>query len=367
MISFFEFIKPHKRLYIRFGRIIFYLNVINTPKFVFCATNAFIKSLDSFQVLDINIHTLLSNTYHLMKSPGARLVCFSGGLHKFMNWKKSILTDSGGFQIFSLIKNNIYLFKYFENGIFSLFYYKIKYFLTPETSLQIQRNLFTDILISFDKCINFNKKKKYTKKTMHISFRWSLRSYLEYQKFFCSIQVLYIIIQGGIYSDLRLENFSISRSKKFFGYAIGGTIGNNLYQMLNMIFLTKKNIFYSNSIHLLGIGKFIDVFESIKLGIDTLDCVHITRISRHGSILSFYDCNLMQYFNLSNIKCTFNTNSIDKDCDCCACINFSFNYIQHLMRMNESIAVRLILVHNIFFFNKLLIKVCFYIKNNFFL
>lgn len=368
MTPFFEFIKPYKNSLVRLGRIITVFNITCTPQFVFCATKAVIKSLNSLQMCKIGTQIILSNTYHLMISPGSRLISFMGGIHKFMNWKKTIFSDSGGFQVFSLFIDNMRKKNHFEDGIFSVFLdNEIKYFLTPETSMQIQNNLSTDIIISFDKCIKFTKEKKHTRKSMQISVRWILRSYFEFQKKYNNIQVFYGIVPGGIYSDLRLESCSFLKLKQFFGYAVGGTIGNNLLQMFNIILIIKRNLFCNKPCHLLGIGKLIDIIESMKRGVDTVDCVHVTRISRHGNIFFFYDYEKKQYSTFNNNRQKTKIFSIDESCDCNTCASFSYTYVKYLVKIKENVGFQLIAIHNISFINRVLARILISIKSYIFL
>lgn len=316
---------------------------LETPNFIFCGTKAAMKSITMKQMIEENTQIILSNTFHLMITPGADMVQRMGGLHKMTGWSGPILTDSGGYQIFSMghgsvsneIKgrrgahkqsspnptvtestdtdmsdpqsiessnlpntstdtssiNNRTLLSINENGaIFRSFIDGMKHHLTPEKSIQIQRQLGADLIVVFDECTPFNVDKSYTEQSMHRSHRWAMRCLHEFQR--TSInpphslpQALYGIVQGGIYEDLRIQSTSFVNQQPFFGIAIGGSLGASKQEMHQIVEFTRSHLRHDRPIHLLGIGGIRDIFHGVRQGIDTFDCVHPTRLGRHGGAL----------------------------------------------------------------------------------
>jgi queuine tRNA-ribosyltransferase len=297
-----------------------------------------------------------------MCSPNIRVIQYSKNIHSFINWKKTIITDSGGFQILTF-KNNIFS-NDIEHGVLFNSYAsnKINIF-TPETSINIQRKLKADIIIAFDRCNSFSINKDMSIKFLTLTNRWCLKSYIEFKKYDSQQQILYGVIQGGIYSDLRIESCYFITSKDFFGYAIGGTIGDNILQMLSIILIIKNTVFCYKPIHLLGLGKLQDILQSIKLGVDTLDCVHPTRIARHYNIFNQYD-EKKEYINMDCIKYKYSYWGLNLLCNCNICLNFSCSYIKHLIKVKEQTGLQLLSIHNITFVQQLVAKIIFDIKKN---
>ena len=273
---------------------------IKTPAFIFCGTKAAIKGLTPWEVKNAKTQIILSNTYHLMINPGPDLIKNQGGIHKFMNWSGPILTDSGGFQIFSMghgsVSNEIKgkrnnkiksCVKISENGAeFRSYFDGTKYYLTPEKSVEIQQKLGVDFIVMFDECTPFHVDKIYTKKSMDLTHRWGMRSINQYTKGDTQKQKLYGIVQGGIYMDLRDEAINFVNDKEeFFGIAIGGSLGKNKNQMNDIVSYTTEKIDKKRPCHLLGIGGIEDIINGSMKGIDTFDCVHPTRLARHGGAI----------------------------------------------------------------------------------
>ena len=284
--------------------------VIKTPAFIFCATKAALKSITTTDAKKIGTQIILSNTYHLMLQPGSKLIADNGGLHKFMNWKGPLLTDSGGFQIFSLghgsvsdeikgrrskSKRNKSLLKIDEEGaLFKSYLDGKNHLLSPEKSIQIQRNLGADLILVFDECTPFNVDKTYTEKSMQRSHRWARRSLnsfnskLNYNPRYGSSgeQRLYGIVQGGVYEDFREESIEFNLNHiDVFGIAIGGSLGSSKEEMYNVVNFTGNKLGANHPIHLLGIGDPKDIWSLVRAGIDTFDCVSPTRLARHGGAL----------------------------------------------------------------------------------
>jgi len=276
---------------------------IETPNFVFCATKAAMKTITPDQLRAEHSQIILSNTYHLMLTPGSELVEKMGGLQKFTGWHGPMLTDSGGYQIFSMghgsvsseIKGkrdtvamgwNQTLLSIDEDGAtFRSYVDGAVHHLTPERSMEIQRQLGADLIVVLDECTPFNVDKAYTEDSMHRSHRWALRSLNAFAKTHTGKQALYGIIQGGIYRDLRDQSAAFINNHSFFGTAIGGSLGADKQTMHDIVEYTRSKVRDDRPVHLLGIGGVRDVFHGVRQGIDTFDCVHPTRLGRHGGVL----------------------------------------------------------------------------------
>lgn len=357
--------------------------VVRTPAFIFCATRAGMKSLTVDQLRAANTQIILSNTYHLMLQPGADLVKAQGGLQKFSGWRGPMLTDSGGFQIFSLGSGNVAdeikgrrllgqdktLLKIDENGArFKSYIDGREYLLTPEESIKIQRGLGADLIVVLDECTPFHVDKAYTKSSMERSHRWALRSLAEYQAHDDGSQKLYGIVQGGVYPDLRQQSTAFVNENPFFGHAVGGSLGADKSQMYDVVSYTMSMLSKDRPVHLLGIGGIQDIFHGVLQGIDTFDCVHPTRIARHGGALVkpwHRDEDLKrEHINLRNTKYKADTDPIEKDCGCATCQQHSRGYIHHLLKTEVSLAFTLLAQHNAFFMNELMRSIRDALENN---
>ncbi len=348
---------------------------INTPAFIFCATKGALKSSTTIEAKKNNTQIILSNTYHLMLQPGSDLIANHGGLHKFLNWNGPMLTDSGGFQIFSLgygsvadeikgssnIKRNKTLLKISEEGSLFKSYLDGSFkLLSPEKSIEIQRNLGADLILVFDECTPFHVDKSYTESSMRRSHRWARRSLnffnsnVKYKPSFGSSgeQKLYGIVQGGIYEDLREESIDFNLNQiDTFGIAIGGSLGSSKEEMYKVVNFTAPKLGNNHPIHLLGIGDPRDIWKLVKSGIDTFDCVSPTRLARHGSALIRGKIGKK---NVKNSEFSNDLSPIDNNCSCSTCSNYSLSYIHHLFKAGELLAQQLITSHNIFFMNELM-------------
>ncbi len=359
---------------------------IETPAFIFCATKAALKSFTTIDAKKNNTQIILSNTYHLMLQPGSELIAKHGGLHNFIGWNGPMLTDSGGFQIFSLghgsiadeikgRKSNSNITKTLlgineEGAIFKSYLDGRNFLLTPEKSIQIQRDLGADLIVVFDECTPFNVNKSYTYESMKRSHRWANRSInafntnLTYKSKMGSsgFQEIYGIIQGGIYKDLREESIEFNQTKiNSFGIAIGGSLGSNKDEMKEVVNFTASKLNLDRPVHLLGIGDPIDIWTFVEQGIDTFDCVTPTRLARHGSALIK---GKKGKINLKNSKYKDKLKPIDNKCTCYTCENFSLSYLHHLLTSEELLGLQLLTNHNIFFMNKLMKTIRDSIKNN---
>ena len=349
---------------------------IETPAFIFCATKAALKSFTTKDAKKNNTQIILSNTYHLMLQPGSELISRHGGLHQFIGWDGPMLTDSGGFQIFSLgygsvadeikgkkkySKTKKTLLNINEEGaIFKSYIDGSNLLLTPEKSIKIQRDLGADLVVVFDECTPFNIDKDYTYNSMLRSHRWSKRSInafnsnIKYnaKKGSAGSQEIYGIIQGGIYKDMREESIDFNLNKiDTFGIAIGGSLGSSKEEMNEVVSFTASKLTDNHPVHLLGIGDPIDIWTFVEQGIDTFDCVSPTRLARHGAALVK---GQRRKINLKNAIYKDEIRPIDSRCSCYTCKNFTLSYLHHLFASQELLALQLLTNHNIFFMNNLM-------------
>jgi queuine tRNA-ribosyltransferase len=310
---------------------------IETPVFMPVGTQATVKAVTPAQLKEIGVQVLLANTYHLHLRPGADLVAEMGGLHRFMDWKGAILTDSGGFQVFSLgdlrkITDDGVTFKSHLDG-------SIHHF-TPELAIQIQEKLGADIIMAFDECSEPNNRKN-NEKAMERTHHWAERCLKARTR---SDQALFGIIQGGIFPDLRQKSAEFITSLDFQGYAIGGlSVGESKAQMLQILDLIDDFLPKEKPRYLMGVGTPEDLIEGVRRGIDMFDCVLPTRLARHQAAQT-----LRGRINLMNAEHTHNSNPIDTQCQCYTCSHFSRAYLRHLIMAKEMLAATLISIHNIF-------------------
>lgn len=317
---------------------------------------------------------ILGNTYHLALQPGAEVIAKMGGLGKFMGWRGPTLTDSGGFQIFSLghgsvsseIKSNKnkcepekrLLQKITEQGAHIKSYVTgDNILLTPEKSIQIQNKIGADIILVLDECTPFHVSKQYTEKSMLMSNRWALRSFEEFKRLkqgSAGPQALYGISQGGIYPDLRRRSAEFLNETDFFGHAVGGSLGQDKNQMIDVVKMATEHLREDRPIHLLGIGAVEDVWRAVELGIDSFDCVSPTRIARHG--WAMVNSRTAKFkMNLKNAKHINDERTIDEHCGCATCKGgYSRGYLNHLIKGRELLVMNLLTVHNVYFMNNMM-------------
>ena len=355
----------------RTGRLTTPHGAIETPNFIFCGTKAAIKGVTPGQMREAGTDIILSNTYHLMIQPGADRVAQMGGLHRFMGWDGPMLTDSGGFQIFSMGHGGVAdeikgrrnrdaksgggddtggrtpsLTKISEEGAeFRSYLDGSKLFLSPESSIQIQRKLGADLIVQLDECTPFHVERDYTARSMAMSHRWGDRSIAEFERGDDGSQALYGVIQGGVYPDLRRESTDYTADRPFFGTAVGGSLGAHKDQMYEVVGHCAPFIHPDRPVHLLGIGGFGDIFAGVRLGMDTFDCVHPTRVARHGWALMKGAPN--ERVNLRNSRFRDDPAPIDESCDCATCATYSRAYINHLLKAGEILSMTLLSIHNV--------------------
>ena len=347
----------------RHGRLTTPHGTIETPAFIFCATKATVKAAIPRDLKEHNVDVILANTYHLMLQPGADLVERLGGLHKFMGWDGPMLTDSGGFQIFSLGHGSVaeevkgsrqadrpsLLVDINEEGAtFRSYIDGSLHTLSPESSIDIQRKLGPDLVVVLDECTPFHVDRDYTARSLELTHRWADRSLAEFERGANGHQALYGILQGGVYEDLRREAADFVVTRPFFGHAIGGCLGVDSDQMLEVVGFAMRYLDTDRPVHLLGIGGVRDIWTGVKLGIDTFDCVSPTRIARHGWALARSETSSNR-INLRNARFRDDSGPLESECGCHACRNFSRAYIHHLFNAKEILGIQLVTLHNIAF------------------
>ena len=328
----------------RLGKIIFNGKEYDTPMFMPVGTEATVKTMSPEEIKEVGSGIILSNTYHLWLRPGDEIVKKAGGLHKFMNYDGPILTDSGGFQVFSLAKPK----DISEEGVkFKNHLNGDALFLTPELSIQIQENLGSDIVMSFDECVAWPCEEKYMEQSVERTLRWAKRGK---DVFKGENQVLFGIVQGGHYEHLRRHCAEELVKMDFDGYAIGGTsVGEPKPTMYEMVEMSTKYLPEDKVRYLMGVGDPIDLIENVSRGIDLFDCVSPTRLARHGHAYTMYG-----KINLKNNKYKEDFSPIEDGCDCYACRNYSKSYIKHLINAQETFGARLLSIHNIRFLMRLM-------------
>jgi len=341
--------------------------VIETPCLVPVATQAVVKTLTSEEAAETKSQILISNTFHLHLKPGEIIVKKSGGLHRFMNWQKPLMTDSGGFQVFSLgfgrdsgVGKILKSFpgpkpvqfgknqqpkhiKITQKGV--LFRSPVdgkELFLGPEESIKIQEALGADIIFAFDECTSPLASKEYIKESLKRTHEWA-KICLRAKK---TNQALFGIVQGGRFKDLRMESSQFISSLPFDGFGIGGEFGNGKKEMTKMIEWVLNELPQAKPRHLLGIGHLEDIIPIIKSGIDTFDCVVPTRLARHNVAFAG-----KEKINLSQSKFLRDKKPLDPKCSCFVCRNYRRNYISHLIRAKEITGLKLLTFHNLYFFN----------------
>ena len=334
----YELIKNDGRA--RLGKLITNHGTYDTPMFMPVGTLANVKMLTPEELKAVHSAVILSNTYHLWLRPGEDIVAKAGGLHKFMNYDGPILTDSGGFQVFSLAKDKKKDIT--EEGVHFKSHIDGKpLFLTPELSIEIQNKLDSDIAMSFDECIPYPATYEYAKQSTERTLRWAKRGKDAFKN---ENQSLFGIVQGGEYTDLR--EFSAKETVKldFDGYSIGGTsVGEDKPTMYKMIDDAIRYLPTDKPRYLMGVGEPVDLLEGVERGVDMFDCVLPTRIARHANAFTHHG-----KINLRNAKYKEDFTPID-ECDCYTCTHYTKAYIRHLFVANEGLGGRLLSIHNIRF------------------
>ncbi len=327
----------------RYGTIETNYGKYETPMFMPVGTQATVKTLDYRDIKSVGAGIILSNTYHLWLRPGEDVVDHAGGLHKFMNWDGPILTDSGGFQVFSLAKPSDIT----EEGVrFKNQYNGDNLLLTPEKSIEIQNKLDSDIAMSFDECVGFPHTREYVEKSVERTLRWAKRGKDVFNN---PRQSLFGIVQGAEFEDLRKHCVEELVKMDFDGYSIGGTaVGEPKDVQYKQVEYSCKYLPENKVRYLMGVGDPIDIIENVIRGVDIFDCVSPTRLARHGHALTKYG-----KINLKNAKYKEDFTPIDENCDCYACKNYTKAYVKHLINAEETFGARLLSIHNIRFLIRL--------------
>ena len=339
----YNLIHKDKKCDARLGILKTNYGTFDTPMFMPVGTKANVKLLTPEELYDCKCGIILSNTYHLWLRPGADLIEKAGGLHKFMNYNGPILTDSGGFQVFSLAKPKDIT----EDGVhFKSHIDGSNLFLTPELSIEIQNKLDSDIAMSFDECPPYPVTHEYMEKSIERTIRWAKRGKMVHSN---PRQSLFGIIQGGEFEDLRKKSAIETVKLDFDGYSIGGTsVGEDKDTMYKMIEYSTKYMPQDKVRYLMGVGDPIDIIEGVIRGVDLFDCVLSTRIARHGNAFTRNG-----KINLRNLKFREDFTPVEESCDCYTCKNFTKAYIRHLITTDEMLGGRLLSIHNTRFLIKL--------------
>jgi len=344
----YEFIKQCKQSGARLGRIHTPHGIIETPTFMPVGTQATVKTMSPEELKSLNAQIILSNTYHLFLRPGHEIVKKAGGLHKFMNWDRPILTDSGGFQVFSLSERR----KINEEGVeFRSHLNGEKLFLSPEKAMEIQNALGPDIMMAFDECPPYPATYEYVKQSTERTSRWAERCLAAHQR--KHDQALFAIVQGGMHEDLRVQSAKDLTSMDFPGYAIGGlSVGEPKHLMYEVLDYTVPHLPFSKPRYLMGVGSPDALIEGSIRGIDMFDCVLPTRIARNGTTMTSQGRLVVR-----NAKFAEDFGPLDPNCDCYTCKNYSRAYIRHLIKADETFGLRLTTYHNLYFLTNLMKQV----------
>lgn len=389
---FFKILSRDKKTKARTGEINTVHGKILTPAFVPVGTQVAVKSLTPQDLLSLGVDLFIVNTYHAYLRPGVSIINKFGGLHKFMNWNRPLITDSGGFQIFSLgskkylrpVKQNeeehnyeSRLVKIDNDGVtFTSHWDGGKHLFTPEKSMEIQHNLGADLIIALDECTPYPSTREYAEQVLLRTHEWARRCLIyhrkqQMQEIKIKNQKLYGVIQGSVLEDLRKKSADFISKQDFDGIAIGGvSVGETKLEMQHVLDWVMPQLPENKPRHLLGVGELDDVFEIVERGVDTFDCVQPTRLARMGHVFSNSN-SLTQdsKFTIDITKKIFKIDSlpIDKGCFCYTCKNFSRAYIHHLFHVRELLAYRLATIHNLDFVLRLVNQIRKQICNGTFL
>jgi queuine tRNA-ribosyltransferase len=324
---------------------------IDTPAFMPVGTYGSVKSIANEFLHNTSAQIILANSYHLYLRPGTKVIKKAGGIQKFSSWNRPVLTDSGGFQVFSLSG----IRKISEDGVeFRSHIDGLKHFFSPEKSIQVQKDIGADILMCLDECTPYNRDYEYAKNSMELSLKWAKKCKEEFYKDnFCDTQSLFGIIQGSVYNDLRLKSTQEMLNIGFTGYAIGGlSIGEPKEDMHSVLENIVPIIPETKARYLMGVGMPEDLWECVERGIDMFDCVIPTRNGRNGQVFTSFG-----KINVRNAEFREDFGPLDPDCNCPTCRGYSRAYINHLVRCRETLYLSLLSLHNIYFMLNLMAKI----------
>ena len=330
----------------RLGRLKFDRGVVNTPAFMPVGTYGTVKAMTTEEVEELGAEIILGNTFHLSITPSTDVIEAHGDLHDFMNWPGPILTDSGGFQVFSLGKMR----KITEKGVsFRSPKDGSSIFMGPEESMQIQKKLGSDIVMIFDDCTPYPAEKSEVDQSMQLSLRWAKRSLMEHQRL-KNKNALFGIIQGGMHKDLRLQSAESLIEMNFDGYAIGGlSVGEPKEEMMKVLDFLPEQMPTDKPRYLMGVGTPLDLVEGVAMGVDMFDCVMPSRNARNGYLFTSEGV-----VKIRNAKYKLDTAPLDPNCSCNTCKNYSRSYLHHLQKTNEILGSRLNTFHNLYYYQDLM-------------
>lgn len=348
-MNFFNVYKKDKNTLARTGKIVLPRSTIMTPVFMPVGTKGTVKAMFNESLYDMGCEIILSNLYHLYLAPGIELIKKAGGLHKFMNWKNNILTDSGGFQVFSLSK----IRKILDEGVeFKSIIDGSNHFFTPKDVVNMQLALGSDILMVLDECIPHTATEKYTLEAARRTLDWAEISIKEFQSKNDSGSKIFGIVQGGFLKDARKFCAQSISEMGFDGIALGGlSVGEDRQSTVDMISATVEYIDHAKPLYVMGLGDPVGMLECISLGVDMFDCVLPTRISRSGSAYTRYG-----KINIKNARFSNDFTSLEEGCSCYTCANYTKSYIKHLYKNKEILSSMLLSIHNIYFLLDLIKK-----------
>lgn len=372
----------------RVGKLVTPHGTIQTPSFVPVGTLATVKALSAEDLCKLGSQVIITNAYHLHLRPGEDLIEEMGGLHRFMSWEGPLMTDSGGFQIFSLGSGKEHgvgkiapifpqekdrsigpfssnkekpLVSVDEDGVEFISYLDgSRHRATPEQVIQIERKLGADIILVLDECTSPLHDYSYTKEAMERTHRWGIRAFAEFKRTSETRQALFGIIQGGAYRDLREKSAKFIAEQDFDGYAIGGSLGRSKEEMNQVLEWTVPFLPQGRPRHLLGIGEIDDIFEIVRRGIDLFDCVLPTRMARTGTVLTKETDRFRMH--IRNARFKDDPLPIEEECTCYSCCNYSRAYLRHLFMTKDLLGVRLATIHNVHFLESLMRQIRLAIK-----
>lgn len=350
----FRVIEEDKKTKARVGEIVTPHGVIKTPAFVPVGTQASIKSLTPEEIREVGVQLFFVNTYHMYLRPGVEVIKKFGGLHGFMGWKGPLITDSGGFQVFSLGRSD--LIKITDNGVeFRSHWDGSLHTFTPEKSIEIQKTLGADIILAFDDCTPYPVTHGQAARSLSRTHQWAKRS-LAARK---SQQALYGVVQGSVFEDLRKKSARVISTMDFDGIAIGGVaVGESKKEMVDVLDWVVSLLPEQKPRHLLGVGEIDDIFALVERGVDTFDCVQPTRLARMGHVYIRSKIKDQKYtIDITKKIFAQDAEPINRGCQCYTCTHFSRAYIHHLFRVKELLAYRLATIHNLWFVHRLVSEI----------
>jgi queuine tRNA-ribosyltransferase len=360
----FKITKKSKKSAARLGDLKTAHGMVPTPFFMPIATKASVKTLDSNDIVNLGAKIILSNTYHLLLRPGEEVIRAAHGLHKFMNWNGAILTDSGGYQIFSLAKQR----KITEDGaIFRSHIDGKKFFLTPETSFRFQKLLGSDIIMVLDVCTPYPCDEDEAERAVKTTTDWARRTKKTAAKIITDRQMVFGIVQGSVYKDLRMRSAKDLSALDFDGYAVGGlAVGEPRKEMYKILDYVVPELPENKPHYLMGVGQPEEIVEAVRRGIDMFDCVLPSRNARHGLLYvskkKTFDfrpgrVDFYKTLHITNEKFKKDFSPPDKNCSCPTCKNYTRAYLRHLFAAGEPLAMRLATIHNVHFYLQLMRKI----------